>query len=254
MLRRRAGGPRRSGGVARARGGHASLEFALVAPVLLSMTFIAADGARGLLIWRQVHNAANAISENAEKLSVYTDPTTNQLTSELTADQMQQAMSTIYAVIPGLDLGNGGGLFPGKFAVTISAVPFYPICAQASGCGTQSAYVLWTSYLANGGSQLTQGVYRPCQKDTSVAAFPDTAANYTVMADPNLASGGSTVTVAPQIVVDVQYTFTPYFTYFLKPHTFYASATVAAPVGGLDQITALNTTGGTGNVVTCTVP
>lgn len=218
------------------------------------MTMLGVDGARALLIWRQVHNAASAIAENAEKLSVYTDPDTNQLSSELTADQMQKAMSTIYAVIPGLNLGNGGGLYPGSFAVTLSEVPFYPICTQATGCGAQSAYVLWSSYLSAGGSQLTQGIYRPCQMDASVAAFPDTAAQYTVMADPNLANGGSAMTVAPQIVVDVQYTFTPYFPLFLKSRTFYASASVAAPVGGLDEITSLNTTGGTGNVVTCNVP
>jgi len=254
MLRQRNGTPRRRGGGLSSRSGLASLEFSLIAPALLSMTLIGVDGARALLIWRQVHTAATAIAENAEKLSVYTIPNTNQLASELTADQMQQAMSTIYAVIPGLNLGNGGGLFPGKFAVTLSEVPFYPICKVATGCGTQSAYVLWSSYLSVGGSQLTQGIYRPCQMDTSVSAFPDSSAQYTVMANPNLANGGTAMTVSPQLVVDVQYTFTPYFSLFLKPKTFYASASVGAPVGGLDQTTTLNTTGGTGNVVSCTVP
>jgi hypothetical protein len=254
MLRQRKGASRRAGGAFNRRSGIASLEFSIVAPALLSMTLIGVDGARGLLIWRQVHNAAAAIAENAEKMSVYQDPTTNQLLSELTADQMQQAMSTIYAVIPGLNLGAGGGLFPGTFAVTISSVPFYPLCTVATGCGTQNAYVLWSSYLSVGGSKLTQGIYRPCGMQTSVAAFPDTGSQYTVMENPNLASGGSAVTVAPQIVVDVQYTFTPYFPLFMKSKTFYATAAVAAPVGGLDQTTTLSTTGGTGNVVSCTVP
>jgi Flp pilus assembly protein TadG len=260
MLRQRkaaprpAGAARRPGGALNARSGIASIEFALIAPALLSITLIGVDGARAVLIWRQVHNAATAIAENAEKLSVTTIADTNDVTSELTADQMQQAMSTIYAVIPGLNLGNGGGLYPGKFAVTMSEVPFYPICAQATGCATQSAYVLWSSYLSVGGPQLTQGIYRPCQMETSVAAFPDNASQYTVMANPNLAPKGSAMTVAPEVVVDVQYTFTPYFPLFVKSTTFYASAVVAAPLGGLDQITAFNTAGGTGNVVTCNVP
>jgi Flp pilus assembly protein TadG len=237
MLRQRkaaprpAGAARRPGGALNARSGIASIEFALIAPALLSITLIGVDGARAVLIWRQVHNAATAIAENAEKLSV-----------------------TTIAVIPGLNLGNGGGLYPGKFAVTMSEVPFYPICAQATGCATQSAYVLWSSYLSVGGPQLTQGIYRPCQMETSVAAFPDNASQYTVMANPNLAPKGSAMTVAPEVVVDVQYTFTPYFPLFVKSTTFYASAVVAAPLGGLDQITAFNTAGGTGNVVTCNVP
>lgn len=227
-----------------------AVEFALVAPIVLTLTMGSVDVARALLIWAEIHNAANAIAEAAEKLAVTTDPATGLVTSELTADQMQQAMSTIYAEIPGLNLGNGGGLFPGPFAVALSSITYTPLCASAAGCGSQAASVLWTTYLTVGGSKLLQGWYRPCSTETQVARFPPGSVRMLEMASPVLA-GGSAMTLTPQIVTDVLYSFTPYFPLFVKPVILYASATMPAPVGALNQQITLNTSVSTGNVASC---
>jgi Flp pilus assembly protein TadG len=227
-----------------------SLEFALVAPIMLTFSMGVVDGARALLIWAEIHNAANAIAEAAEKLAVTTDPTTGLVTAELTADQMQQAMSTIYAEIPGLDLGNGGGLFPGSFAVALSSITYTPLCTSASGCGSQTASVLWTTYLTVGGSKLVQNWYRPCSREAQVARFPPNSVGLLEMASPVVA-GGSAMTLTPQIVTDVLYAFTPYFPYFFHPVYLYASATMPAPIGELNQQITLNTSAATGNVASC---
>jgi hypothetical protein len=228
-----------------------SLEMALVAPLLLTLTLACTDGARALLIWNQVHNAANAIAQAAEKLSVTVDPVTGSVTSELTADQMQQAMSVIYAEIPQLNLGNGGGLFPGQYAVSLSSIGYTPTCTAATGCGSQTAHVQWSSALSAGGRMLNSSAIRPCGTTlTQVAQFPDTTLNWTEMASP-VAAGGQAMTLAPQVVADVRYSFTPYFPFFIQPAQFVASATMPAPIGGLAQAIALNTSAPIGNVASC---
>jgi Flp pilus assembly protein TadG len=250
-----------------AQRGVASLEFALVAPILLALTLFGIDCARAFLIWREIHNAALAIADNAGKLSVtyITDPTTGKVTatSELTYDQMQQAMSTIYAEIPALNLGNGTGLFPDNFAVTLSSIEFYPLCAAANttSCGTQKPRVLWSTSLERSGvapaPKLIENVYRSCGIGvlTPKPAFADDASQYITMIDPAMAQiqgADTTLTVPPQIVADVQYHFVPWAPFFFRPSTFYASAAVPAPVGGLDQTTSVNGAIGAGN--TCPYP
>jgi Flp pilus assembly protein TadG len=237
------------------------MEFAIAAPILLSLNLFVIDGARIFLIWRQVHNAALGIVAGAAKLSLTTDPTTGAVTSLLTYDQMQQAMSTVFADIPGLNLGNGGGLLPGSFAVTLSSIWYYPLCTQATitTCSpTQVPFVRWSTYLnpsyVGAGPNLMSGVVRPCTGFalTAVASFPDDNTQYNVMIDPKLAAGGNPeITAPPQLVADVQYSFTPYYPIFFKSYVFYASAASPAPIGGLDQTTEINTNAAMGNVANC---
>jgi hypothetical protein len=208
------------------------------------------DAARAFLIWTLVHNAANAVAEAAEKLSITTDPTTGAITSELTADQIQQAMTVVYAEIPQLNLGNGGGLFSDTYAVALSSVSYKPLCKAATGCGTQTPYVVWSNYLTLGGSNLYQGFRRACGNLVSVARFPDTNGNITEMASPVLA-GGTQITQSPQLVADIAYTFQPWFPLFIGKTQIVATATMPVPVGDLTQVVTLNTSASTGNVETC---
>jgi hypothetical protein len=233
------------------RRGIASLEFAFAAPVMLTLSLTCVDAARAYLIWAQVHNAANAIAEAAEKMSVTTNPTTGAITTQLTADQMQQAMTVVYAEIPQLDLGNGGGLFPDAFAVALSSVSYTPLCTSASGCGSQTPYVVWSSYLSTGGPALYQGFDRPCGTLQPVARFRDNNGNINEMPSPVLA-GGTAMTLTPQLVADVVYTFHPFFPLFIGTTQIIASANMPVPIGGLSQVVTFNTTGGTGNVRSCT--
>jgi hypothetical protein len=243
MLRRRRRRPAQSRGVA-------SLEFGLAAPIMLTLILSGVDAVRAYLIWAQVHNAANAIAEAAEKMSVTISSTTGAVTTQLTADQMQQAMSVIYAEIPQLNLGNGGGLFPDAFAVVLSSISYSPLCAAATGCGAQTPFLVWSTYLNVGGPKLYLGFDRHCGNMSQVARFYDTNANASQIVSPVLA-GGTSMTLSPQIVADVLYSFHPFFPFFIGDTQIVASVTMPVPIGGLTQVVTLNTSASTGNVVSC---
>jgi len=232
----------------------ASIEFAFIAPIMLTLTLCCIDASRAYLIWAQVHNAANAIAEAAAKMSITTNPTTGAITSQLTADQMQQAMTVIYAEIPQLNQGNGGGLFPDNIAVALSSVSYSPLCKAATNCGTQTPFVVWSSYLSVGGASLYQGYDRPCGNLQSLPQFKDNNGNINEMASPVLA-GGTAMTLTPQLVADVVYSFHPFFWLLFggvqQQTQIFASATMPVPIGGLTQVATFNTSGGTGNVRSC---
>ena len=111
------------------------------------------DLTRGVSVWNQTNNAAQAIVQAAEKLSVPPDLSSG--TTTLTAKQMQNAMSTLYAVIPGLNMGTNGS-YNGSYSVTLSSIVYLPICQTTSDCAPQKPYVLWSSYLTEGGSSLVK--------------------------------------------------------------------------------------------------
>jgi hypothetical protein len=251
----------------------ATLEFAMVAPIMLTMTIAVFDIGRALIIWQQLNNAASAIAQAAEKFSVTVDPNTGETLTELTPQQMQDAMTSIYAQMPGLALGNGTGTLSGPYSVTLSSVVFSPVCTYAdpSKCATQVPYVLWSSYLTEGGVKLAQPpatsaskLLRQCNDElplTQAATFPNNSSQLSVMINPTL--GGTALTLTSQVVADVSYTFYPSFPQFpFMPFksgvTIYASATMPDPFGGLDQVVQLNAQGGTYNEGTnpeyCTVP
>jgi hypothetical protein len=230
----------------------ASLEFALAAPIMLTLTLSGVDAARAYLIWAQIHNAANAIVEAAEKMSVTTNTSTGAITSQLTADQMQQAMSVIYAEIPQLSLANAGGLFPDTIAVVLSSITWSPLCKAATNCGTQTASVVWSTYLQSGGTNLYQGFERPCGTLQSVARFPDNNGNINKMVNTALAlPSGTAITQSPQLVADIAYSYHPFFPFFIGTTQFVASATMPVPVGGLTQVVTLNTVASSWKVESC---
>lgn len=228
----------------------ATLEFALVAPIMISLTLTVVDMARLELIRGQVHNAADAIAEAAEKLSVTTNAGTGAVSTTLTADQMQLAMTSIYAEIPGLNQGNGGGLFADRYAVALSSVTYSPLCTKATNCGSQTASLLWSSSLSVGGAQLYLGFMSNCGNVSQVSQFPDTNGNWNQIPSPILA-GGTAMTLAPQIVANVAYSFTPYFPLFVTATQVVASVSLPSPIGGLDQTITLNTSAAAGNVRSC---
>jgi Flp pilus assembly protein TadG len=255
----------------------AAMEFALVAPILITLTLATYDLARALLIWQQINNAAEAIAEAAEKIAANNN-------SQLTMAQMNNAMSTIYAEVPGLNLGNGTGSFPGKFGVTLSEVVYLPFCTtavpSAATCSTtgyaltnggiQQPYTLWSAYLTEGGSSLmpfTSSMLRKCNPGgstdsplTSVSAFPDASNELQVMVNPDMDGAQVALTMTPQVVADVQYVFIPSFPlYSLLSKTgltLWASATMPVPTGGLTQEITYTGTGaddGTTNPEVCTL-
>jgi Flp pilus assembly pilin Flp len=232
------------------RRGAAALEFAVIAPVAVAMLMSVYDISRALIAWQQTCSAAEGVVQAAFKLSVVTDPTVTALSST----QMQSAMSTIYAAMPGLNLGNGTGSFPGAYSVTLSSIVFVPLCAASSGCATQTPYTLWSTSLSEGGTKLLTSVARSCGALTSVASLSNSSTRLTQMLNPILVSGGTSMTLVPQLVADVQYTYTPLFSLFVGTVTFWATAALPAPINGTVQEVTYNTTAPAGSVTTCTLP
>jgi Flp pilus assembly protein TadG len=224
----------------------AAIEFAFVAPVGVTLMIGVFDLVRGFVIWEQTCNAAEAIAEAAEKLSV----TTGSIATSLTATQMQNAMSTVYAQVPGLSLGNGDTASGSSFTVTLSSVVYSPTCTTTTGCATQTPYTAWSTYLTQSGVTLTNPPLRACGTLTEVASFPDDSTQLSKMA---YWSSGS-IPLTPQVVADVKSYFVPMFSMFTGPVTFWASATEPTPLGGTNQAISFNATSPTGNVQTCTVP
>jgi hypothetical protein len=230
------------------RRGTAALEFAMIAPIMVTLIWGVWDVARALVAWEETYYAAEAVAQAAEKMSVTNTnyPGTTTPLTALTSTQMQAAMSSIYAEMPWLNLGNGTGTFSGGYSVTLSGVSFEPRCPANAldQCLPQKPFVLWSTYLTEGGAQLlvpplsNPGLYwRLCGNPTAVAQFPNNSTQLQVMIDPNNVGGGLTnINVIPQVVADVRYTYTPTFPLLSKyTYTFYASATFPAPLGGDDQ-------------------
>jgi len=248
-----------------ARRGVAAMEFAIIAPVMAIILFGAVDLGRAFIAWQQVNNAAEAIVQAAEKLSVVS---TNASPPSLTAAQMQAAMSSIYAEMLGLDLGRGDGwLGPGGYSVTLSEIVFTPVCSAASNCPAQTPYTYWSSYLTEGGAKLNQppavqssSLLRACGNAlTPVAYFPNDSTQLTKMIQPTLDTSivgtNPSLTLSPQLVADVSFTFYPSFYKFLTSSvTFRASATLPTPVGDTSvPVTAAGVVAGSANPVVCNV-
>jgi Flp pilus assembly protein TadG len=234
----------------------AALEFAMVAPVVLTMTLAVFDLARALIAWEEVQHAAEAIVEAAEKLSVTT--VNGQPATTLTQTEMQAAMSSIYPEMPGLSFGSGSGVLPGQYAVTLSSVVYLPWCTKTSGCAPQQPNTLWSSYLTEGGPQLitspASSLQRQCVQLNAVANFPDNSQELADMVTPS--QGALGIPLVPQLVADVRYQFQPSFPLFLGKTSFtmWASATLPAPLGSVTQAVSFSngSSGSTGSVLACT--
>jgi hypothetical protein len=198
-----------------------------------------------------VNYAAEAVVQAAEKLSVVNGTAANP--AVLTDVQMQAAMSTIYAEMPGLNKGAGDGLLgPGGYGVTLSEVVYTPTCSITTGCKAQTPYTYWSSYLQEGYSRLNQPPavtimprVRPCNdalqaetflpaNTTEVLQLNDIVAP---LANVTVGGSGTPLPMSPQLVADVSFTFIPYFNaifgFFLPEGgvTFRATASLPTPVG-----------------------
>ncbi len=239
-------------GIAGDRQGVAAMEFAMVAPIMLLLIWGVYDTARALVAWEETYHAAQAVAQAAEKLSVTNQvlPGTNTPETALTAQQMQDAMTSIYAEMPLIpNASNPRGSFLGTYGVILSGVAFKPLCpANATNtCAAQTPQVLWSTYLNEGNAgqmlnpppSLPSIFFRQCGAGalTSTAHFPNNNNQLLYMINPNLQSGGVTnINLIPQVVADVVYVYAPTFPLLRNfTYTFWASATFPAPLGGDDQ-------------------
>jgi Flp pilus assembly protein TadG len=164
----------------------AALEFALVAPFLVTLVLSVYDVSNAAIAWIQLCGAARAIALIATA-SAATPSSTNVLSSTAA----YTASTAIYALLPDLTTAATS-----QFGVTLSSIAFTPTVATCtSGC-TYVGNVAWSVALQ--GSAAT----RPCGHPAAVA---DSAA-------PSLTTlPTDAFSAAPLLVVDITYNFTPVF-------------------------------------------
>ena len=214
--------------IARRRGGVAGLEFALIAPVLVTLLAGTADVSNALLTARYMQTAAGAVAEIASTSSAQT-----QTLNKLTDVQAWQATTAPFAFFPAwtsLEARN-------TFAITISAIAF---AASPSGCSqncTYTASVQWS--VAN---NLGQPLLRTCG---SLPAAPDIdGASYATI--PASVFGSTSILVA-----DIAYTFRPYFFGFVIGNLAMMESAYISP--RINNTTQLVPAGGIGTNLVCAV-
>lgn len=188
------GGCRLALALGRDRSGSPGIEFALIAPLMVSMLAGSYDITQVFLAMRQVTSTAQEIVQIATELSVQPDQTIS-----LTTGQAYQAESAIYAMVPALK----SGADTSPYSVTLSAavlVATPPGCL--AGACTYAFNVAWSNAMTRG----TQ-VRRPCGVVTQVA--PTQPATMS-----NLPTSGMT-TITSVVIADVSYTYRPLFSSFV---------------------------------------
>jgi Flp pilus assembly protein TadG len=236
----------------RARSGVASIEFALVAPMLFLMVSGMFDTSKALIIEHQVDDCARFIAISATTASVQTDKTTS-----LSAASAQQAMSLIYAFMPWVR----SGIEHGKRSVTLTSVAFVPItsgCTVTTSNNCYNAEVAFSvSYGGGGQTSVTPFtvITRSCGTLTQItpsAQLKNGQTQLTVLRTASVAKPDALM------IADVHYQYTPFFLKFLTgPIDFWKTAKWSARSGSTSQsssqtlqYTTYTGTDGTGN---CTV-
>ncbi len=217
IFRYTAGTRRRPTGLLGARRGVAAIEFALIAPVLVTMLAGIYDIGNGYIATLRVSMCAQAIDQiaTAEAAGSTTANTLN-------LSQVTAAASAAYAYLPGLTSGS-----PPIFGVVISSVAMTPtISGCTSGC-TYTAHVAWS-----GSYQGTSGTLRPCDTVRGTSVITQS----TDTATPSATTLPSDVySAASVLVVDVTYRYTPLFFSFIGSSITIRQSAYFAPRTGLQN-------------------
>lgn len=176
------------------RSGSPAIEFALIAPVLFMILAGSYDVTQIFIAMRQVTSSAQEIVQIATEQAVQPDQS-----NVLTVQQAYQAMTAIYAMLPGLRSGDDAS----PYSVTLSAIVF---AANTPGCaaGSTCANVAWSTALSLSATK----VRRRCG-----VVVTQVAPTEQVTID-SIATLGMT-TVKSVVVADVSYMYQPLFSGFI---------------------------------------
>jgi Flp pilus assembly protein TadG len=193
--------------------GVAGLEFALLAPLLITMLAGLYDLTTAYIAWERLKLCVQAIDQIAT-IQAANSATPN----TLTRTQTTTAASSIYAYLPSILTASAP-----PFGVTVSSVVMTPtVSGCTSGC-TYKAHVAWS-----GTYQGTAGSRRPCDTVQGTSVITQT----TDTAPPaSTTLPGDVYSAAPLLVVDATYTFTPFFYSFISSFTMKQSAYFAPRTG-----------------------
>jgi len=227
----------------------AALELAIVLPLLLGLLAGVYDLSELVIIRAEVYAAAESMVSSASSLAVQS----NDSSTALTYDQVQEVESLIWADVPSLRDGQKAAT---PLSITMSSVLFYPY--PGSGCKYDTttpcnyvADVAWSeSY--TGTSSGSGATFDYTDPNTQIkSADCNTVTNFTNQVAPTAPlSGYQNVTefrtltlttsnataqpdgyladdagVAPILAVSIQYTYQPLFSLYLSvPFTFWVDA------------------------------
>ena len=181
------------------RRGVATLEFAVIAPVLLMMTIGALDVGRAVIVWQEVQTAAQNIAMSAAALA---GPSTGEVPtdSDLSTTNATEAMTAIYGVIP----ESKSTSYTGVYSVTLSGVVY-----QTVGT-TTTAYIIWSVPLPLvEGTTAMQQPTRACGQMTEITGLPETPATMNTLPTANVTAK------SPYIIADVHYQYKPFFFWYV---------------------------------------
>ena len=181
----------------RDRSGTPAIEFALLAPVMFTMLAGSYDITQIFIAMRAVTGTAQAIVQIATEQSVQPDQS-----NSLTVREAYQAMTAIYAMIPGLK----SGADTSQYSVTLSAIVFVaspPGCVAGGNC-TYVGKTAWSVALLPMGLPVTR---TPCSVVAQVASDQRATAS-------SLPTSGMT-TLTSVVVADVSYQYQPLFSGFV---------------------------------------
>lgn len=204
--------------LAACRRGVAAVEFALVAPIMIIMMIGVFDIAHSMTVQQEVYNATHSILISASSLAVQPDKTTS-----LTATQVQQTLSTVFAALP----GRRNGTLPGTASVTMTSVNFTladPKCTATPT--TPCSYVpivAWSVAYADpssrhNGLNTFQPLVRACMQ------LKQTTPTGGVQGDLTSVRTLGVTNPDPMLIVDMHYQYTPLFFQFVTgPIDFWSS-------------------------------
>lgn len=180
----------------RDRSGSPAIEFALVAPVMFGILAGSYDITQILIAMRRATSTAQEIAQIATELAVQPDQS-----NALTVNQAKQAMTAIYAMIPGLKTGTDTS----QYSVTLSAIVFVANagCVVGGKC-TYVGTIMWSIALPSPGQPVTRTL---CSSVTQVTSDQQATIG-------NLPTTGMT-TLTSVVVADVSYKYQPLFSGFV---------------------------------------
>ena len=222
------------------RRGTAALEFALIAPLVITMVLGITDITRGVIARRHVSIAAQEIAEITTGMAAQTN-----LTNVLSTLQIWQASTAVFAVTPALLNATQAN----KYFVTVSSVQTTLPSTASASCtagmtGCYKAQVVWSAPFIAVTALPGWVSPRKCGWQTIV---PNNQANALTQLPVGV------VGPSPLVVVDVGYVFNPLFFKFITgPITMISSAYLPPRVGTTAQYVTVSATSLVSGVV-CTL-
>ena len=220
-------------GLRSAREGIATIEFALIAPVMFILLSGVYDIARVLILSSEVNDAANTIAITASNIAVANADGTVQITYS----QAQQALSLVYAEMPWVRLG----IERGARTASLSSVSFQAVSGQCTASSTQNCYNAVVGFSlayadsvkiasntpGNSTSFSSSNATRSCTG--YLTQIGPTDAYKTGQTALNTLRTDNVTTPDAVMVADVSYTYTPIY-HFITGSTIVLQHTVFSPL------------------------